>query len=71
MRPELRKWIGWRHRLETRSFSMTFEAVRAGRVGQDCVWNEERAMNRSLRNYSFYRVDGRTEVSRVTWYPEG
>lgn len=33
--------MGWRHRLGTNSFSMTFETVRAGHVGQDCVYNEE------------------------------
>ena len=41
MHLELRKWMGWRHRLGTSSFSMIFEAVRAGQIGQDCGMKRE------------------------------
>lgn len=45
-------------------FSVTFEAVRAGHIGWDSVWNEESAVDRSLRNSRFDRVNGRRVVGR-------
>lgn len=30
--------------------------MRAGQIGQDSVWKEEKAMDRSVRSCSFYGV---------------